>query len=158
MDQPALVIDTNWVLDLCVFDDPAAVALRQSLQAGRCRWLACDGMRDEFARVLTYPAVQRRLRAIGRQESDVLVWYDRHATAVPPAPLSPWRCADPDDQRYIDLSVQHRAVLLSKDKAVLAMRTRLRAAEVTVSVCWPCKAAVSKLSFISDKDFNAQKG
>lgn len=137
MDQPTLVIDTNWVLDLCVFDDPGARPLLTELQAGRWRWLACDGMREELARVLGYPAVRRRLDSLGQDLSTALDWFDRLAIPVPAAPRSAWRCTDPDDQRFIDLAVQHRAVLLSKDKAVLHMRRRLAQAGVRVQASWP---------------------
>ena len=37
------------------------------------------------------------------------------------------RCKDPDDQRFIDLALAHRAGLLSKDQAVLCMAKRMRA-------------------------------
>jgi predicted nucleic acid-binding protein len=43
-------------------------------------------------------------------------------------------CRDPDDQKFIDLAVQHRAVLLSKDKAVLCMKKRLLALDVIAQV------------------------
>ena len=36
-------------------------------------------------------------------------------------------CKDPDDQQFIDLAVQHGAILLSKDQAVLRLRKRLMA-------------------------------
>jgi predicted nucleic acid-binding protein len=36
-------------------------------------------------------------------------------------------CKDADDQKFIDLAVQHQALLLSKDKAVLCMKKRLLA-------------------------------
>jgi hypothetical protein len=36
-------------------------------------------------------------------------------------------CKDADDQHFIDLAVAHRAILLSKDKAVLCMQKRLLA-------------------------------
>jgi predicted nucleic acid-binding protein len=43
---------------------------------------------------------------------------------------APLRCADPDDQKFIDLAVQHKAQLLSKDRAVLCMAKRLQVLEV----------------------------
>jgi predicted nucleic acid-binding protein len=43
------------------------------------------------------------------------------------APKASVTCKDPDDQRFIDLAVAHRAQLLSKDKAILCMRKRLLA-------------------------------
>ena len=135
--RPTVVIDTNWVLDLCVFDDPQAQALRHALDNGGLRWLACPGMREELLRVLGYPAVQRGLNKGRRTAAEALAWFDRHTTPVPAAPACPLRCADPDDQRFIDLAFQHRCPLLSKDRAVLRLRQRLRPHGVAVLTQWP---------------------
>ena len=47
-----IVLDTNVVLDLLVFDDPATPALQQALDDGALRWIATPVMREELARVL----------------------------------------------------------------------------------------------------------
>ena len=36
-------------------------------------------------------------------------------------------CSDADDQKFIDLAVTHKALLLSKDKAVISLTKRLLA-------------------------------
>ncbi|MEI2746272.1 MAG: PIN domain-containing protein [Ottowia sp.] len=58
---PAVVIDTNRVLDLWLFDDPQVDALRDAIACGGTRWLAQPAMREELARVLGYPAVLAQL-------------------------------------------------------------------------------------------------
>lgn len=136
-EPPALVIDTNWVLDLCVFNDPQAQPLRAALERGAWRWLTCPGMHSEWLRVLDYPAVQRRLAQTPDGQAAAQAWFERHATPVPTAPPCGLRCSDPDDQRFIDLAVQHRATLLSKDRAVLQLRRRLQAHGVSASATWP---------------------
>jgi predicted nucleic acid-binding protein len=50
-----IVLDTNIVLDLFVFDDPATQPLQQALETQQLRWLATPAMRVELARVLAYP-------------------------------------------------------------------------------------------------------
>jgi predicted nucleic acid-binding protein len=50
------VIDTNTALDFLVFEDVRAQALLQGLKSGVYRWLVCQPMRDELARVLDYQA------------------------------------------------------------------------------------------------------
>ena len=122
---PALVIDTNWVLDLWVFDDPIAAPLRESLQEGTTRWLATAPMREELARVLHYPHIARRLIARTLTAETVLNHFDRHAQLQPEAPKAPYTCKDADDQKFIDLAVQHSAALHSKDAQVLCMKNRL---------------------------------
>lgn len=129
-----LVIDTNIALDLLVFDDPACLPLAAALDAGEQRWLATAAMRDEFARVLGYPLIAARLAQNGRDAAGVLAAFDRRVERVSETPArAPVACSDPDDQIFIDLAVAHRARLLSKDRAVLAMRKRLVALGVAVS-------------------------
>ena len=67
MQNDAVVIDTNWVLDAWVFADARAAGLRQAVEAGRVRWLATSAMRAELARVLDYPAVARWLARRGME-------------------------------------------------------------------------------------------
>jgi predicted nucleic acid-binding protein len=52
------------------------------------------------------------------------------------APKAPYTCKDADDQKFIDLAAAHRAVLLSKDKAVLRMAKRLATLGVSVGRQW----------------------
>lgn len=132
-----LVLDTNVVLDLFVYEDPATVPLRERLADAQTRWLATPVMREELRRVLDYPQVVRRLEARGLAAGQVLAAFDARATLTEVAPKAPYTCKDRDDQQFIDLAVQHRATLLSKDKAVLCMRKRLATLGVVVSRQWP---------------------
>jgi putative PIN family toxin of toxin-antitoxin system len=120
-----LVIDTNVVLDLFVFNDPACAPLKQALADGQHHWIATLPMREELARVLAYPKIIPRLAYYQRSEEEVLAQFDHHVQLMPVAPRAPLRCADADDQCFIDLAVQHQALLLSKDGAVLSMAKRL---------------------------------
>ena len=137
----AVVLDTNIVLDLWVFQDPAAAALFQALESGATRWWATSPMRDELARVLDYPHIQKRLlqRQLSPQHSKpdlpqspkfntaawVLCEFDRLAKVVEVPPKAPITCKDADDQKFIDLAVAQGCGLLSKDSAVLCMHKRL---------------------------------
>ena len=136
-ELPRLVIDTNWLLDLWVYQDARALPLRAALEAGELRWLATPPMRDEFVRVLGYPAVAKRLQSASREPAMLLAEFEARVEWAEPAPRAPVRCADPDDQVFIDLALQQRALLLSKDKAVLACRKRLQAHGVVVQPHWP---------------------
>ncbi len=134
---PRLVIDTNWLLDLWVFDDPRAQPLHAALEAGALRWLATPPMRDEFERVLGDPVIAKRLQISGGEPAALLARFESRVEWAAPAPRAPVRCADPDDQVFIDLALQQRATLLSKDRAVLACRKRLQILGVTVQPHWP---------------------
>jgi predicted nucleic acid-binding protein len=133
MAASPVVLDTNIVLDLFVFADPAAVLLLQQIEGGSLQWIATAPMRDELARVLDYPAIAARRTLRQTSAHAVLQWFDRLAQPAAVAPKAVVTCKDPDDQKFIDLAVAHRAVLLSKDQAVLCMRKRLLALGVVVS-------------------------
>lgn len=125
-----LVLDTNVVLDAFVFRDPAAHALSEGLRAGRLHWLATAAMREELARVLAYPKLAARVAFHRGGPAPVLEDFDRHAALVDVAPKAEVTCGDPDDQKFIDLAVAHRCLLLSKDDEVLRMTKRLARLQV----------------------------
>jgi putative PIN family toxin of toxin-antitoxin system len=131
-----LILDTNIVLDLFVFNDPYLAALKPALLAGleskRFNWIATQDMRIELERVLTYPKITPRMAFYQVTAKDVLDKFDHLTTLLAPAPKAKWICKDPDDQRFIDLAVQHKATLLSKDQAVLCMAKRLLTAGAVV--------------------------
>ena len=127
-----VVIDTNVVLDLLVFADPSTRALEVALAAGQLAWLATAGMRDELQRVLDYPALCAPLAARSLKAMDVLACFDRSCAIRPIAPGCGVMCRDPDDQPFIDLAAAHRAVLLSKDNAVLRLHRRMALIGVVV--------------------------
>lgn len=155
------VLDTNIVLDLWVFADPQVQALRDELglpMLGACgtvpesnaaagelraatgspsKWLATPAMRDELARVLTYPHLVRRHALDAQAAQAVLAAYEAAVTWCEPAPKARFVCTDGDDQKFIDLAVAHRATLVSKDKAVLRMKKRLASQGVEVVRTWP---------------------
>jgi uncharacterized protein len=135
---PAVVLDTNTVLDWLVFEDPGVTAVVAAIESGQLRWLACGAMRDELARTLLY----RSLASWKPDSERTLSIFDRNAILVTkpsPAPLN-LRCSDPDDQVFIDLALQHQARwLLTHDRALLrlAKRARLHSLCITQARHWP---------------------
>ena len=127
-----IVLDTNIVLDLWLYVDPATPDLLEALTAQRVDWVATQAMRDELERVLTYPHIVLRMHKSGLVADDVLAQFDRFARLVPLADRAPYVCKDLDDQKFIDLACVYSCWLVSKDKAVLTMRNRL--ARIGVSV------------------------
>ena len=124
--QP-VVLDTNIVLDVFIFNDAAAQPLKKALQAGELDWLATQAMRDELERVLAYPQIAPRLAFYQLNAGDVLAAFDRHARLVDAAAKAGVTCRDADDQKFIDLAVAAKALLLSKDQHILSMKKRLLA-------------------------------
>ena len=125
--EPArpVVVDTNVALDLLIFSDPRTAPLRTLLAQGRLDWIATQVMRDELERVLAYPHIVSRMDFYRVDAAQVLAAFDAQARLVDIAARVAYVCKDADDQKFIDLAAAHRAILLSKDKAVICMRKRL---------------------------------
>ena len=132
----SLVIDTNIVLDIWVYQDPATPALLADLQQRTVHWLATAPMREELLRVLDYPHIAQRRGRDAVSVQDVLGQFDRWANIQAVAPKAPYVCKDEDDQQFIDLAVAHQALLLSKDKQVLRLTNRLARLGVPVRAQW----------------------
>lgn len=143
---PRVVLDSNIWVDLLVFRDPHVEPIRAALAAGTIAPVIRADCREELRRVLAYPQFARFAVDIGAALAEV----DRVSTLVA-APLRGAsagesadgsagesagesadgirlpRCRDTDDQKFIELAHDARAALLvSKDKAVLKLRSRLR--------------------------------
>ena len=125
VDGRALVLDTNVVLDLLVFGDPATALVRELLRTQALRWIATAAMREELACVLDYPKIAPRVAFYGLSTASVLAAFDAQTQLVPIAARIPATCRDADDQQFLDLAAAHSAILLSKDQAVMALRKRL---------------------------------
>lgn len=141
-----LVLDTNIVLDLLVFGDPRTAGLRQALAEDACQCLGTVPMREELLRVLDYPKLTPWLARSHLRPMQVLARWDAMTRLHEPAPPAPLRCRDPDDQKFIDLAVAHRAPLLSKDTAVLTLRRRLIPLGVVAAAAWPAGKAQGSAS------------
>lgn len=140
-----LVLDTNIVLDLWVFKDPTMLALHHALRSGQCRWVATTDMRDELVRVLDYPKIVRRMAFHGLAAGPLLAYIASYWQLLSAPCSATVRCADPDDQKFLDLAV-HVAMssvmacpvlLLSKDHAVRCLAKPLLAQGVKVSAIFP---------------------
>ena len=136
---PAIVLDTNVVLDWLVFKDPSAHALAAAIVRKQVRWVATAAMRGELVDVL-----QRGLAAArGADIFEVLSTWDAcvEPCAEPPVPpvTTGLRCTDADDQKFLDLALAtHARWLLSRDRAVLrlARRAALRGTTIAAPEAW----------------------
>ncbi|UCU98906.1 putative toxin-antitoxin system toxin component, PIN family [Acidovorax radicis] len=142
--EPArpVVVDTNVALDLLIFSDPRTAPLRALLAQGRLAWIATQVMRDELERVLAYPHIAARMAYYRVDAGQVLAGFDAQARLVDVAPRISYVCKDADDQKFIDLAAAHRAILLSKDKAVICMRKRLLTLDAHVATALVLEPAV----------------
>lgn len=129
-----LVLDTNVCLDLFVFDDPRWSALETALRTGAVEAVTRVDCRTEWLLVLAYPQFaltpERRAHAIGRFDAAITCMAPAPDSAVFPTTVAPLpRCADPDDQKFLEIARDARAaVLVTKDKALLKLAGKCRRA------------------------------
>jgi uncharacterized protein len=119
-----VVLDTNVVLDWLLFADPHGLAWGGAVSSGRLSWIASAPMRDEFAHVLA-----RGLAASRQADAPALLGaWDRLVTPAAPGAPSHLVCADPDDQKFLDLALAAGATwLVTRDRALLRLKARARA-------------------------------
>ncbi len=131
-----LVLDTNIILDVLVFEEERCHPLRTALQQGRIRLFATQDMRAELVRVLDYPNIKKRRDQRQLSIPHVLSQFDNWVDWCEPAPKVGFTCKDPDDQCFLNLAAQQQCALISKDEAVLTMRKRMATVGVMVHDVW----------------------
>lgn len=114
-----LVLDTNVWLDWLVFGNPETAPLRAAVAGGRAEILIDDACEEELVRVLTYPLQHWTLDAVARETC--LAQCRRITRRIEPACSAALpRCADPDDQKFLELAAGGCADwLLTRDRALL---------------------------------------
>ena len=123
-DRPAVVIDTQVVMDWLVFRDSRVQALAAAVTSGALRWLVAPAMRDEIRHVLGRGVAASYAPDLPFIEAQ----FDAHSEVTDAAEPSPRLvCRDPDDQKFIDLALARGARwLISRDKALLALAKRAK--------------------------------
>jgi putative PIN family toxin of toxin-antitoxin system len=137
--QLRLVLDTNVVLDWLLFTDPLLESLAQAVETARIALLTHEPALHELQRVLGYELF--KLNA--ERQHTLLERYRHHASnCTLPAgfalsnlllPVDFPCCRDPDDQHFLALTYHMRAdALITRDKALLALRKRARKFAVNI--------------------------
>jgi putative PIN family toxin of toxin-antitoxin system len=122
-----LILDTNVWLDWLLFDDPSVAALKAAVAEGRAEIFIDGAGEAELVRVLAYDLGKHSIDAekqatclaeclsIAKRFDEVLA-FDR--AALP-------RCADPDDQVFLEAAAAARAdYLVTKDRELLELGRR----------------------------------
>ncbi len=131
MPPLSVVIDTNILLDIYVFQDPQGATLKARILSGEMLPVASTETNAEFAEVIA-----REKFGLSRDEQQAALsdWMQtsrlQDTTQILPAP---WRCKDKDDQKFLDLAYSLKpCVLISKDKQVLRFKKRAQREEVQI--------------------------
>jgi putative PIN family toxin of toxin-antitoxin system len=118
-----VVLDTNILLDIFVFNDERAVNLKQAILEQSIQVVASQKTLEEFADVLSRP----RFKLDKEFQAAILTQWQSISRQVDDSNLAPapWKCRDKDDQIFLDLAYQLRpTILISKDNAVLQIASR----------------------------------
>jgi len=124
---PLLVLDTNVCLDLFVFADPHVAALDSALRTGEVVAVTREDCRAEWLRVLRSAPFRFDEAACARYEAafDERIACRPYSERVTRDAIRLPRCADPDDQKFLELALQACATaLITRDKALLALAKR----------------------------------
>ena len=119
--RPRLVLDTNTVMALWFFEDPALAQLRAAIDARRVALVARADALEELRRVLAY----RQFGIASERQAGLLADYAARcvsiAPAAPEAEALP-ACRDRDDQKFLEIARDGGAShLVSRDKALLRL-------------------------------------
>lgn len=126
-----VVIDTQIIMDWLVFRDARVQPLVQAVESGEIHWIGRLKMLEELRHVLGRGIAARYQPDLAFIEAQ----FARHCRMVAgePAPAVRLVCRDPDDQMFIDLALAERVNwLLSRDRDVLALAKRARAAGLAI--------------------------
>ena len=116
-----LVLDTNIIMDMLHFADPATHPLLAALAAGRVKALTAPDCFAELERVVAYPEFRLDTAA----QIDLLERYRALAESLPGEESEAYvlpRCRDTDDQKFLILAARCQAdLLLTRDKLLLKL-------------------------------------
>jgi uncharacterized protein len=118
----AVVLDTNVVLDLLLYSDPAVRAVALALSAGTVRVVTDAACLAELTDVLGRDTLgaTSALRAAAQVAYQVMTEPNLITAAGPEAKLP--QCRDPTDQKFMDLAFRSGAKLLvTRDRALLEL-------------------------------------
>lgn len=116
-----LVLDTNTVMALWFFEDPALQPLRARLGDGTLTLASRADALEELRRVLAY----RQFAIPAVRQAQILEAYAQRCTLVGTpgtAPAALPSCRDPHDQKFLEIARDGGAShLVSRDKALLRL-------------------------------------
>ena len=127
-----VVLDTNILLDIFVFNDERAGNLKQAIVSGSIPAIASQKTVLELADVISRPLFKldaATQAAILAQWQSIAHHHDDSDLAT-----APWKCQDTDDQIFLDLAYQLRpSILISKDNAVLDVANRAAQEDILIT-------------------------
>ena len=118
-----IILDTNILLDIFVFEDVRADRLRNAVLNRQIKTYSHQTSVEELRDVISRPLFALEE---ARQAEVMRQWQSlSQSIEDPKLEPAPWKCQDPDDQIFLDLAFTVRpSILISKDNAVLKLATQ----------------------------------
>ena len=118
-----IILDTNILLDIFVFEDVRADRLRNAVLNRQIKTYSNQTSVEELRDVISRPLFALEE---ARQAEVMRQWQSlSQSIEDPKLEPAPWKCQDPDDQVFLDLAFTVRpSILISKDNAVLKLATQ----------------------------------
>lgn len=130
---PAVVLDTNVLLDWLVFRDSRVTGLGCSIEGRSVRWIMTGPMTAELGRVLARRELARWRPDRGRVEAAVQQWAELLPAPCPDPRAARPRCGDRSDQMFVDLALSGAARwLVTRDRALLRLARAARRYAVAI--------------------------
>src|SRR5580693_5187205 len=122
------VLDSNVLISLLVFADPRFPSIAAAWADGRLSVLRDAACAAEFLRVLGYP----RLKLDPTRQVEIYTEFEARSIEAAPAgiPVLP-RCADADDQKFLELAARGADCLVTGDRELLRLDRRVAFAILT---------------------------
>lgn len=127
-----IILDTNILLDIFVFNDVRSRDLKQAVLERSIQAVASQKTLEEFADVISRPL----FKLDSQIQANILEHWQSLATLQNDAELlpAPWKCQDADDQIFLDLVYQLRpAILISKDNAILQLASQAALEDILIT-------------------------
>ena len=127
-----VILDTNILLDIFVFNDERALHLKKVLFDKTIHFVASQKTIEEFADVISRPI----FKLDEQTQASILAQWQFIAKQQDDSDLTPapWTCQDPDDQIFLNLAYRLRPTLLiSKDNAVLQIARSAASEDILIT-------------------------
>jgi putative PIN family toxin of toxin-antitoxin system len=118
-----IILDTNILLDIFVFEDIRANQLRNGLLNQQIQAYSSQSSVEELRDVISRPRFALR----EEQQAEIMGQWQSLSRSIEDLKLeaAPWKCQDSDDQIFLDIAFTLRpSILISKDSAVLKLATQ----------------------------------
>jgi uncharacterized protein len=117
------VLDPNVIISALLSPRGAPARVLNAWQRGLFELVVSTALLAELRRALSYPKLRKRVDE--RSTVELIDWLTRAATLVEDPTEAPAHSADPGDDYLLALAAGARAMLVSGDKHLLALRQAL---------------------------------